>query len=426
METKVTKIDECHLDLDVVLDHDVWVDAQKKAFDKLAKDVTIDGFRKGKAPENLVRDKISQSKLMDEAINSIIQQTYMDALQKEDVHPYASPEASITKISDSELELKFRVTTEPKVELGPYKGLAIGKEEPTVSDAEVEAEIAKVQLDNSTLVLKEGKAENGDVVVIDAVGVMGDPEEPFEGGDVKNYELELGSGSFVPGFEEQLIGVGPEEDIDVHVTFPENYVENLAGKPATFHVHTHEVKTKQLPELSDALVQSLQIEGVKTIEQLRASKRAELLRKKTQQARSDYIGKVLANISEHSKLDIPHEIIDSEVNAMKEDAENQMAQSGLDLATYLSIIGQTEEQFMEGLHETAHKNVNNYFILDAVGKAENIVIDDSELEFEYAKMAETYHMEIEQVKEALAPQLNQFRDSVRFNRIEDILYRENN
>ncbi|MCD8209764.1 MAG: trigger factor [Coprobacillus sp.] len=425
METKVTKTDNTHLELEVEVDAEQWRGAQKKAFDKLAKDVEIKGFRKGKAPQNLVKEQISDSKVWNEAISSIINDLFVEAIKKEDVHPFASPDVMVTKCSNDELAMKFMVTTEPIIEIGPYKGLEVGKEEATVSDEEVEESLKKTQSENATLVIKEGKAELGDVVVIDAVGVLEGEEEPFEGGTVTNYELELGSQSFVPGFEEQLVGVEPDQHVDVAITFPEQYVENLAGKNAVFHTDVHEVKTKQLPELTDAFIEGLNHDGIKTVEQFREHTKQDLLQQKSNKLKSDYIGKVLDEIISHSSIDIPHEIIDQETDSMRESQEEQMAQSGFDLESYLQIVGQSEDEFMAQLRERATKNVTNFFILDKIGQIEDIVIEDADLEFEYAKMAEAYHMEIDQVREALASQVEQFRSQVRFTRIEDLLYREN-
>ncbi len=423
MERKVTKLEHCHVEVEVVVDQPSWKAAQDKAFEKLAKNVTVKGFRPGKAPLNLVKEKIDPMKVMDEAINSLLPSIYSEVLKEEDIHPYARPEVAVTKISDTELELKFTLVTAPQVELGQYKGLSVGKEEPTVSDDEVAAELLKVQEQNAMLLVKEGAAENGDTVVIDFVGEV--DGKPFEGGTASNYELELGSHSFVPGFEDQLVGVKANETKDVNITFPENYVENLKGKPAVFHVTVHEVKEKKLPELDDNLVKGLNIANVSTVEDLRRQKSAQLKIEKERSARNTYMNKLLAEIAKNSKIDIPEEIIDTQVESMRQDAEARMAQSGLKLDQYLSIIGQTEEQYTESMKTQARKDATNYFILDAVGQKEEISVEDADLEFEYAKMAEQYKMSIDDVKKAIAPQLDSFRNNVKMNRIEDLLYREN-
>lgn len=423
MERKVTKLEHCHVEVEVVVDQPSWKTAQDKAFEKLAKNVTVKGFRPGKAPLNLVKEKIDPMKVMDEAINSLLPNIYSEVLKEEDIHPYARPEVAVTKISDTELELKFTLVTAPQVELGQYKGLSVGKEEPTVSDDEVAAELLKVQEQNAMLLVKEGAAENGDTVVIDFVGEV--DGKPFEGGTASNYELELGSHSFVPGFEDQLVGIKANETKDVNITFPENYVENLKGKPAVFHVTVHEVKEKKLPELDDNLVKGLNIANVSTVEDLRRQKAAQLKIEKERSARNTYMNKLLAEIAKNSKIDIPEEIIDTQVESMRQDAEARMAQSGLKLDQYLSIIGQTEEQYTESMKTQARKDATNYFILDAVSQKEEISVEDADLEFEYAKMAEQYKMSIDDVKKAIAPQLDSFRNNVKMNRIEDLLYREN-
>lgn len=424
MERKVTKLEHCHVEVEVVVDQPSWKTAQDKAFEKLAKNVTVKGFRPGKAPLNLVKEKIDPMKVMDEAINSLLPSIYSEVLkEEEDIHPYARPQVAVTKVSDTELELKFTLVTAPQIELGQYKGLSVGKEEPTVSDDEVAAELLKVQEQNAMLLVKEGAAENGDIVVIDFVGEV--DGKPFEGGTASNYELELGSHSFVPGFEDQLVGVKANEAKDVSITFPENYVENLKGKPAVFHVTVHEVKEKKLPELDDNLVKGLNIANVSTVEDLRRQKSAQLKIEKERSARNTYMNKLLAEIAKNSKIDIPEEIIETQVESMRKDAEARMAQSGLKLDQYLSIIGQTEEQYTESMKTQARKDATNYFILDAVGQKEEISVEDADLEFEYAKMAEQYKMKIDDVKKAIAPQLDSFRNNVKMNRIEDLLYREN-
>ena len=423
MERKVTKLEHCHVEVEVVVDQPSWKTAQDKAFEKLAKNVTVKGFRPGKAPLNLVKEKIDPMKVMDEAINSLLPSIYSEVLKEEDIHPYARPQVAVTKVSDTELELKFTLVTAPQIELGQYKGLSVGKEEPTVSNDEVAAELLKVQEQNAMLLVKEGAAENGDIVVIDFVGEV--DGKPFEGGTASNYELELGSHSFVPGFEDQLVGVKANEAKDVSITFPENYVENLKGKPAVFHVTVHEVKEKKLPELDDNLVKGLNIANVSTVEDLRRQKSAQLKIEKERSARNTYMNKLLEEIAKNSKIDIPEEIIETQVESMRKDAEARMAQSGLKLDQYLSIIGQTEEQYTESMKTQARKDATNYFILDAVGQKEEISVEDADLEFEYAKMAEQYKMKIDDVKKAIAPQLDSFRNNVKMNRIEDLLYCEN-
>ncbi len=421
----VNVLEDCHVEVEVEVDKEVWKEAQKKAFNKLAQDVEVKGFRKGKAPENLVKEHIDPQKQMDEAITSLLQALYTEVLTEEKIVPYAQPKVDVTKLSDTDLTIKFTITTAPHVELTQYKDFELGKAVPTVSEEEVDQAVKEVQSENATLVPKEGVSAEGDTVVIDFVGEVDGKE--FDGGSASNYELELGSHSFIPGFEEQLVGVSAESSLDVNVTFPENYMEDLAGKAAVFHVTVHEIKEKSYPTLDDKFVEGLEMEGVKTVAQLKESKRKELLDKKTHEARDAYLNLLLDNIAEKAeKIEIPHEIIDSQVEASREESENQAAQYGITLEQYLEIIGQSEEDFNAQLEASSFKSVRNYFILENIASKEDITIEDADLEFEYARMAEAYHMSIDDVRKALESQVEQFRESVKFGRVEDFLYRSNN
>lgn len=424
MERKVTKLENCHVEVLVTVDEAAWKEAQKKAFDKLAKNVTVPGFRKGKAPANLVKDKVNQVQVMDEAINGILPSLYREVLEEEHLQPYAQPKVDVTKLSDTELEVKFVIVTAPEVVLGTYKGLEIGKETVEVTEEEVTNALLDVQKQNASLVLKEGASEMGDTVVIDFVGTIDGVE--FDGGKAENYELELGSHSFVPGFEEQLVGKVAGDEVDVKVTFPENYHEHLKGKDAVFACKVHEVKSKSIPELTDELIKELKVPGVETIEAYREHKANELKAQKERNARNTYFGKLLDKIAETSTISIPEEIINNQVESSKKDIVNRMQQSGLTLEQYLSIVGQSEEDFMNKLREDAYRDARNYFILSEVANKEDLKVTDEELEFEYAKIADQYKMSIEDVKKALGPQSEEFRHNVKMQRTEDFLYNNNN
>ena len=424
MERKINTLEHCQTEVIVTFDKAEFDSAKKKAFDKLKKNVSIKGFRKGNAPDNLVREKINQVELMDEAINSLLPEAYREIIETDKVEPYARPQIEVTEFAEDHLTVKFLITTAPVCELGQYKGLTVGKTEAKVEDAEVEKEIKNVLEQNATLVVKEGEASEGDTVVIDFEGFT--DGVAFEGGKANNYELALGSHSFIPGFEEQCVGHKAGDEFDVNVTFPEQYVENLAGKPAVFKIKLHEVKGKNLPELTDEFVKGLNIEGVETVEALKANKAQNILVNKTNQLRKEYLDKLLAEIIKNSKIDIPEVIVDNEVKSRKERVEQQIKQSGLDLDTYLSIVGQNKDEFLAKLKEEARKDLLSYTVIRAVSEKENIVIGEEELEFEYAKMAEQYKMKIEDVKKALEPQKEQFKAQLALGQAENILFNENN
>ncbi len=220
-EAKVNQVGDGLVEVEVVVKDATWKEAQDKAFKKLAANVTVPGFRKGKAPENMIKGKIDQVKVMDEAINSLLPVLYRDILKNNDIKPYNQPKVDVTKLSDKELEVKFTITTLPKLTLGDYKGLKIGKGEVNVTDKDVDNAIDALRVQNATIAVKDGAAAKGDTVVMDFVGKVGGVA--FDGGTAENYELELGSGTFIPGFEDQLICVKACDNKYVNVKFPENY-----------------------------------------------------------------------------------------------------------------------------------------------------------------------------------------------------------
>ena len=424
MERKLQKLEHCQTEVVVTFSKEEWSKAQTKAFNKLKENVTVPGFRKGHAPDNLVKDKIDQGRLYNDAIDSLLPTAYQAIVMEDKVEPFARPQITIDKLSSEELVVKFLITTAPEVKLGQYTNLNVGKTETSVSDEEVDKEINHLLDENATLKTKDGEVSEGDTVIMDFEGSV--DGEKFEGGTASNYELAVGSHYFIPGFEEQLVGHKSGDEFDVNVTFPEQYVENLKGKPAVFKVNLHEVKCKVLPKLDDEFVKDLNIANVETVEQLRQFKKNELLNNKKREAKRDYLNKLFLEIEKNSTIDIPDAIVESEVEARRKDAEQRMAQSGFDLKQYLSVVGQSEEQFMETLRNDAIKNLNAVTILREVAKAQEIVIGEKELDFEYARMAEQYKMKIEDVKKALESQEEQLKTQILLGQAEDYLYNNNN
>ena len=425
MERKVTKLEHCHTEVLVNVDKDLWKKAQDKAFKKLAENITIDGFRPGKAPINMVKSRIDQGRMYNEAINEVLNPVYQDILANEDVKPMARPSFEVTKLSDEELEIKVIIVTAPEAELGKYTGIAIGKQTAEVSEEEVEASLNELRKQNATIAPKDGQAENGDIVVIDFEGSV--DGVPFEGGKAENHELELGSHSFIAGFEEQLVGSSAGIEVDVKVKFPENYgPDEIAGKDAVFHVKVNEVKQKILPELDDEFVKELNMPNVENVLQLKDSRRAQLLKQKENANKSAYLDKLIEEIKKESKFDIPEEIIAEETENRKKDLENRLKQSGLDIEQYLVITRMNEEDLNKQLKEEAEKGLQSWLVLDTVGKKENIVITEEEVEFELAKMGEQYNMSIDQIKQALGQQINSFRSNLLMSRIENFLFDNNN
>ena len=424
MERKVTKLESCHVQVEVVVDKENWKQAQDKAFKKLASNLTVDGFRKGKVPEAIARKHIDQMKLINEAINVVLPIAYQEVLTEEKIAPFAQPSVDVTKVSDEELELKFVIVTAPEVKLGTYKGLEIGKKEAKVTAKEVNEAIDGLRLQNASLVLKESESALGDTVVFDFVGTV--DGVAFEGGSAQNYSLELGSNTFIPGFEDQLVGVKAGDHKDVNVTFPEAYTPELAGKAAVFACDVHEVKEKKMPELNDEFVKELGIKDVETVEALKENKKVELLERKSRDLRLEYLRKLYDEIAKTATIEIPDEMVQDQAESNKKDMEQRMAQSGLTLEQYLQFAGQKEEDFMKKLVEDSRRDIRNYFILEQVAVLEDLKVTDADLEFEFAKLAEQYNMTIDAVKKALEKQMGQFRNNVQMNRAEDFLFNNNN
>ena len=424
MERKVTKLEHCHTEVLVNVDKDLWKKAQDKAFNKLAANVTVPGFRKGKAPINMVKGRVDQMKVFNEAINNVLDPVYQEVLKEEKIQPVARPAFDITKLSEDELEVKVTLVTAPEVELGKYQGREIGKQKATVSDKDVEESLNELRKQNATIVPKDGQAENGDTVVIDFEGSV--DGVPFEGGKAENHELELGSHSFIEGFEDQLVGSSAGIEVDVKVTFPKNYgPDEIAGKDAVFHVKVNEVKQKVLPELNEEFIKDLNIADVKTVDELKANRKEALQKQKENAAKREYLDKLIEEIRKESKFDIADEIIEEEIEGRKRDLQNRLQQSGIDLEQYKTLTRTTDEALHEQLKSEAQKGLESFLVMDNVRAKENITISDEEFEFELAKMAEQYNMTIDQIKNALGQQLGQFRNNILMSRIEDFLYNNN-
>lgn len=349
MEKKINKLEHSHVEVIVTVDPESWKKAQKKAFEKAASKVEIKGFRKGKAPLNLVKEKVNQMQVLNDAIDGILPELYRDIIENDNIRPYAQPKVDVTKVSDEELEIKFTIVTAPEVKLGKYSGYKLGKENPEVTDEILENEVRALLDKNATLALKEGMAIDGDTVVMDFKGTVDGVE--FEGGSAENYELVLGSKSFIPGFEDQLVGHQAGDHVEVLVTFPEQYTEELKGKNAVFACDIHEVKEKKLPLLDDEFVKEQNIKGVETVDQLKEYLKNNKLNELQRTARGNYINKLLEEIAKDSTIDVPEEVIDNQVQARKKDFLDRMAQSGISFDQYLQILGQSEEQFLAQLKE---------------------------------------------------------------------------
>lgn len=424
MKRTVEKLENCKTNVTVVFEENEWKEAREKAYKKLASNVEIKGFRKGKAPENLVRAKINDAEVMQHAIDILLPDAYSKVLEEEKLEPFAQPKVSVTKLSDTECEAVITVITRPEVELGDYKGLTIGHNAVVVDDEALNTEITKRLQDNAELVLKEGAAEKGNTVVIDFEGFVDDVA--FEGGKADNYSLELGSNTFIPGFEDQLVGATAEQDVDVKVTFPEEYgAANLAGKPAVFKVKVHEIKEKKIPTLDDDFVADLDIKDVKTVDEYRTFVKNDLTKGLEKQEQDRYYNALLEKITENAKVSIPDEIVDNEVEAMFDNLKNQVEQNGLNMEQYFQLVKRDEESVRKEMHDVAVRNISTYFVIEKVAEVEEITVTDETIDFEVQKLASLYNMEPEKVKEIVLKDRARFAESFKHSQVSQFLVKNN-
>lgn len=388
--------------LEVVVDGEAWENAQKKAFNDFKKNVSIKGFRTGKVPEALLKKQISKEAIYDRAVEGVANEALVEAVKEHNLELVARPTLDYKDASDESVTLVINCVVSPEVTLGEYKGLDIHKDEVNVTDEDVEAELSKVQDRFADWVLREvgQPAEDGDQVTIDFVGKK--DGEPFEGGSGENYPLELGSNTFIPGFEEQLVGVKTDDVKDVTVTFPEDYqAADLAGKEAVFTVTVHDIKYKDRPEVNDELIAQLKRDGVETVEKFKEVTKEDLTKERERAADEKFTNDLMETISDNATVEIPAVMIENEVDNLYRDFTNRMQQSGFTAEQYFAATGQTEADLKATMRPDAQRRVKGSLVLDAVIKAENIEISDEDVEKEYTEMSTLYNMDVEQIKKLL-------------------------
>ena len=388
--------------LEVVVDGEAWENAQKKAFNDFKKNVSIKGFRTGKVPEALLKKQISKEAIYDRAVEGVANEALVEAVKEHNLELVARPTLDYKDASDESVTLVINCVVSPEVTLGEYKGLDIHKDEVNVTDEDVEAELSKVQDRFADWVLREEgqPAEDGDQVTIDFVGKK--DGEPFEGGSGENYPLELGSNTFIPDFEEQLVGVKTDDVKDVTVTFPEDYqAADLAVKEAVFTVTVHDIKYKDRPEVNDELIAQLKREGVETVEKFKEVTKEDLTKERERAADEKFTNDLMETISDNATVEIPAVMIENEVDNLYRDFTNRMQQSGFTAEQYFAATGQTEADLKATMRPDAQRRVKGSLVLDAVIKAENIEISDEDVEKEYTEMSTLYNMDVEQIKKLL-------------------------
>lgn len=390
------------VELVVEVDAARFEEAVAKAYKKNIGRMNVPGFRKGKAPRPFVEKIYGKGVFYEDAVNALYPEALDEAI-KESGYEYVEDkiDLDVDKVGEEGLVFRAVITVKPEVELGDYKGLKVTKKSAAVSDEDVDAELKKVQERNARLVSVEGRAaENGDTVTFDFEGFV--DGEPFEGGKAENYTLVLGSGQFIPGFEEQLVGKSVDEEVDVNVTFPADYhAAELAGKPAVFKCKVHEIQVKELPELNDDLAKDTS--DFDTLDELKADLRGKLEHQREHEVEDAFETQLLDKLLEGFKAEVPEAMYTHRIDDSVRDFGYRLQAQGLTLDTYLQYTGMDMEAFRAGFREQAEKQVKCRLALEKVAALENIEPTTEDLEAEYTKYAEQYSMDIEKVK-SLVPE----------------------
>lgn len=394
------KIDTNTYEVEVTVDADVFTEACKSAYLKQRKSIQIPGFRKGKATQGMVEKVYGEGAFYEEALEIVYPDAVQEAFDAAGLKVVDQPyDLEVPVMSKSEgVEMKMKVTTYPEVKLGEYKGLEAKMLDTEASDEDVENELKNMQDRNSRLVSVDDRAaEMGDTAEIDFEGFV--DGVAFDGGKGENYPLELGSNSFIPGFEEQVAGHKVDEEFEVNVTFPEEYEPSLAGKDAVFKCKIHEIKVKELPELDDEFAKD--VSEFDTLDELKADLKKQISERKEKDAKVDFENQVLEQVVENMEVEVPECMNEQKCDEMIQDYSYRLQMQGIDLATYLQYLGQTMEQFKAQFAEGAKKQVLVSLALDAIVEAENVEATEEEIDAEIAKLAEQYNMDADQIKAAV-------------------------
>ncbi|QLK85962.1 trigger factor [Staphylococcus sp. 17KM0847] len=397
--------------------------ALDQAFKKVVKNINVPGFRKGKVPRPIFEQRFGVESLYQDALDILLQPAYSNAIDETGIKPVAQPEIDIKQLEKGkDFIFEATVTVEPEVTLGDYKGLEIEKQDVTVTDDMVEDTINQRLEEMADMVVKEdGEVQQGDVVNLDFDGYV--DGEQFEGGQAEGYDLEIGSGSFIPGFEDQLVGLKVEEEKDVEVTFPEEYhAAELAGKPATFKVKINEIKVKEVPVLDDELASELDADA-EDVAAYKTNVRKQLEESKKTDVENAQKEEAVIKAADNATVDIPEAMIKTEQDRMIQEFAQNMQQQGLDLKTYFEISGQTEEDMREQMKDDAEQRVKTNLTLEAIAQAEHIEATEEDVDSELAKMSEQFGISVEDIKKTLGNS-DLIKNDIRVRKVIDLLVGE--
>ena len=374
-------------EIEIKVEGKEWEDAITKSFNKNVQNVKVDGFRKGKVPRNIFEKKFGKESLYNDAIDFVLQEKYATVIKDSKLIPIIQPTIDIKEIDDEKLVLTFRITTKPEVKVEKYTKLGVKKGEVKVTEEEVKSRINSLLEQYADIVIKDGKIENGDTAVIDFEGFK--DGVAFDGGKAEGHELEIGSGSFIPGFEDQIVGMKVGEEKDIKVTFPEEYFsKDLAGKEATFKVKVNEIKEKQLPVLDDEFAKD--VSEFDTLADLKTSIKEKKQAQNDDRAKHETENLALEAVANDTKIDIPSGMIETEIDAMIRDLEQQLSYQGINLEQYLHMINKTRKEIEDNYKEQAEKNVKTRLILEEIIKEEKLEASKEEINAKIKEMATNY------------------------------------
>ena len=378
----------------VKIDGDAWKNAIDKVFAKKQKTVKVDGFRQGKVPRNIYEKKFGKESLYLDAADAVLQDAYAKAMDDSKLVPVVQPEVNLKNIGEEGVEFTFKIITKPEVKVNKYKGLNIKQEEVEVTDEEINHELSHLLERYTELVTKDGEVKNGDVAIIDFEGFK--DGETFDGGKGENYSLEIGSNTFIPGFEEQVIGMKAGDEKDLNVTFPEDYgAKDLAGAPVVFKVKVNEVKEKKTRELDEDFFEDLGMEGIDSEDKLKAEIKESIKAQKEMDAENKYVDSLLEGVSKNVEVDIPEEMVNEEVDRLMGRFAEQMKMQGISLDLYYQFTGSNEEQLRSQMEKEAFNNVLYRLMIEEIQQIEKIVVSDEDAEKEAEELAKKYQMDKE-------------------------------
>lgn len=386
-------------EITIKIDGQDWTNAIDKAFKKKNKEVRIDGFRKGTAPKDVYIKKFGIESLYMDAVDSAVSIAYDKIINEQKLVPVIEPKLDVKNISEEAVEFAFTIITKPEVKLGDYTKLGVKKETAKITKKEISEEIEHLRQQLAEIVVKEdGKVANGDTAVIDFKGTV--DGKALEGGNGENYPLEIGSKTFIPGFEEGLVGLAVGETKTLNLTFPEDYVADLKGKDVVFEVTVREIKTRKLPEINEDFFKDLGYDEMKTVEELEAEVEKTLKDKKQATIDDEYAEKCLEKAASNMKIDLNEEIIDDEIHHMIHQFEQKLSQQGLTIEQYYQFTGQTHEKMHEQMEDEAKKRVTYRYLLEAVIEAEKIEFSEKEVKAKAKEMADNYGISVDELLKA--------------------------